>query len=126
MNLALLIFVGGVLHLGILLASVQVPKVLDWRTALKPLDPLSRQLIWVHGIFGALVIFGFGLVSLLFSADLASGSALARAVSGFIACFWAARLFIQFFIFRAEPHLKSVFLRAGYYGLTVVFIYHTI
>ena len=44
----------------------------------------------------------------------------------FVALFWAARLFVQFFVFDAEPYLKSGFLKAGYHGLTAVFTYHTI
>ena len=40
MNLELLIFTGGVLHFGILLASAMVPKVLDWKASLAKLDRL--------------------------------------------------------------------------------------
>jgi hypothetical protein len=46
-----LIFIGGLVHFGILLASAMVPRVLDWRTSLRKLDGLSRQLVWVHGLF---------------------------------------------------------------------------
>src|SRR5438128_2734795 len=49
MNLPLLILIGGVMHFGILLASACVPQVLDWKQELRKLDPLSRQLVWVHG-----------------------------------------------------------------------------
>ena len=41
----------------------------------------------------------------------------------FIALFWAARLVVQFFVFDAKPYLKTTLLKAGYHGLTVVFIY---
>ncbi len=66
MNLELLIFIGGILHFGILLASALLPKVLDWKASLGKLDGLSRQLVWVHGVFIVLVIIGFGLLSLVF------------------------------------------------------------
>ena len=42
----------------------------------------------------------------------------------FIALFWAARLIVQFVVFNARPYLKTAFLKAGYHGLTVVFVYH--
>ncbi|HMC10472.1 MAG TPA: hypothetical protein VKH44_04250, partial [Pirellulaceae bacterium] len=63
MSLPLLILIGGILHFGILLASAAVPQVLDWRRELSKLDPLSRQLVWVHGAFIVLVIIGFGAIS---------------------------------------------------------------
>jgi hypothetical protein len=122
----LLILIGGILHFGILCASALVPRVLNWKTSLKNLDALSRQLIWVHGVFIVLVIIGFGLLSLLFAAELATGSALARGVCLFISLFWAARLVVQFFIFDAKPYLTTAFLKAGYYGLTLVFAYQTL
>jgi len=126
MNLELLIFIGGILHFGILLASAMVPKVLDWKSSLDQLDGLSRQLVWVHGAFIVLVIIGFGFLSVSFAGDLASGTPLARGVCLFIALFWAARLIVQFFVFDAKPFLKTTLLKAGYHGLTIVFLYHAI
>ncbi len=125
-NLAWLIFIGGNLHFGILLASALVPKVLDWKGSLVRLDPLSRQLIWVHGAFIVLVIIAFGLLSVIFAHDLAAGTPLARGMCLFIALFWAARLAVQFFVFDARPHLTSAYLKVGYHGLTFVFLYQTI
>jgi hypothetical protein len=119
-----LIVVGGVLHFGILLASALVPRVLDWRSSLGALDRLSRQLIWVHGAFIVLVIVGFGAISLVYPAELASGAPLARAMCLFIAVFWGLRLLVQFFIFDARPFLTNWVLRAGYHALTLVFAYH--
>lgn len=126
MNLELLVFIGGILHFGILLASAMVPQVLDWKASLNKLDGLSRQLVWVHGAFIVLVIIGFGLLSVLFAGELVTGTPLARGVCLFIALFWAARLIVQFFVFDARPYLKSAFLKVGYHGLTVVFMHHAI
>jgi Membrane bound O-acyl transferase family len=118
-----LIFIGGILHFGILLASALVPVVLDWKGSLAKLDRLPRQLIWVHGLFIVLVIVAFGALSLFFSSDLAGGTRLARALCCFIAVFWATRLAIQLFVFDAKPYLSNVLLRVGYHGLTLVFTY---
>lgn len=125
-RLPLLILIGGVLHFGILIASACVPQVLDWKRELAKLDPLSRELVWVHGAFIVLVIIGFGAVSVALPGELAAGSLLARCVCGFIALFWTARLGVQLFVFDARPHLKSAFLRLGYSGLTAVFLYHAV
>lgn len=125
MSLQSLIVISGVLHFGTLLASAAVPQVLDWRRELGKLDRLSRQLIWVHGLFIVLVIIGFGTLTFFWPAELASHTPLARAVCGFIALFWGARLGIQFFVFDAKPYLKNWLVRIGYNGLTMVFIYQT-
>jgi hypothetical protein len=47
-------------------------------------------------------------------------------ISSFIALFWTARLFIQFFVFDAKPFLTSTFLKVGYHGLTLVFLYQAV
>ena len=91
-NLDTLIRIGGVLHLGILIASALVPGALEWKRELEKLRPLSRQLVWVHGVFIVLTIIGFGVISLIAAPDLASGTRLARAFCAFVAIFWLARL----------------------------------
>jgi hypothetical protein len=126
MNLYVWILIAGILHFGILVASALVPQVLDWKGSLAKLDLLSRQLIWVHGAFIVLVIFSFGLLSVVLAHELASGSLLARGVCLLIAVFWGARLGVQFFVFDAKPYLKSAFLKIGYHGLTLVFGYITV
>ena len=82
MNMELLIFIGG-----ILLASALVLKVLDWKACLGKLDGLSRQLVWVHGLFIVLVIVRFGVLSLVFPSELATGAPLARGMCLFVASF---------------------------------------
>lgn len=126
MNLELLVIIGGILHFGILFASAMVPMVLDWKASLDKLDSLSRQLVWVHGAFIVLVIIGFGLLSVFFASELVTGTPLAQGVCLFVAIFWAARLVVQFFVFDARPYLKTMFLKAGYHGLSLVFVYHVV
>jgi hypothetical protein len=123
MNLDLFIFVGGILHFGILLASALVPQVLNWQESLRTLPRLFRQLVWVHGVFIVLVIVGFGAISVLFASELAAGTPLARGMCLFVGLFWAARLAVQFLVFDAQSYLTTAFLKAGYHGLTVVFMY---
>ena len=54
--LTTLLCIGGLMHFGILIASALVPRVLDWRSELRKLNPLTRQLVWVHGVFIVLTI----------------------------------------------------------------------
>lgn len=123
LSLVLLLRIGGVLHFGILIASALVPQVLDWKSELRKVPRLLRQLVWVHGIFIVLTIIGFGIISILHADALAAGTPLARAICGLIATFWLLRLAVQFCVFDASPHLTSAFLRLGYHGLTLVFLY---
>ncbi|MBP90399.1 MAG: hypothetical protein CMJ64_27450 [Planctomycetaceae bacterium] len=122
--LATLLVIGGVLHLGTLLAGALVPRVLDFRTQLRDASPLFRQLVWVYALYIFLTILGFGVVSIVFAELLADGTPLARAVCGFIALFWIVRLLIQLFVYDANSYLAGWPLKLGYHGLTVVFSYH--
>jgi hypothetical protein len=121
--LAALLVIAGLLHLCITSAGAVMTLVLDWRRSLTPLCALTRDIIWTHGAFVLLTIIGVGAVSILCAPSLASGEPLARAVCGFIAGFWALRLFVGFFLFDAKPFLTSAMLRLGYHGLTAVFVY---
>lgn len=122
-SLESLLIIAGVLHFGILSASFVVPRVLDWRGQLARLPAIFRQVVWVHGAFIALIIIGFGAISLLLPGELAGRSLLARWVCGFIALFWGTRLVLQFAFFRPGELLKNRLLKVGYHGLTCVFAY---
>lgn len=126
MYLPTLIFISGVLHLGTLLGSAQVPKELNFKDELPKVAPLMRQWILVAGLYVVINLIAFGLISIFLSEELASGEPLARAFCGYVACFWLVRLVIQFTVFDAKPYLRNWFLRVGYHGLTLVFTWHTL
>lgn len=118
-----LIFVAGLLHFGVLIASALIPQVLDWRSDLARLAPLTRRLVWVHGAYIVGTITFFGLLASLLPSVLNSGTPLARAICGFIAVFWAIRLTLQYRVLYARELLRGPLLTAGYHGLTAVFGY---
>lgn len=126
LSLTQMIALGGLLHLSPLAAGLCLPKVLDMRADLRPLGEFLRRLVWVHGAYIVGMIVAFAAVSLALPADLASGSPLARAICGFIALFWTARLAVQAFVFKADAIAHTPWLKAGYYGLTVVFAYFAV
>jgi hypothetical protein len=121
-----LIVIGGLLHLGTLLGSAQVPRELKFREELPRLSPLLQHWILVTGGYIAVDLVAFGIVSIYCTKELVSGTPLARAFCGFVAIFWGIRLLIAFFVFDAKPYLRNWFLRIGYHGLTAVFIYQTL
>ena len=122
-TLTTLLILAGVCHFGILLASALVPRVLDWRGELARVSPLSRHVVWTHGVFIVLTIVAFGVITVANAPTLAAGSTLARWFCGFVAVFWLSRLVVQLFLFDARPYLKTALLKLGYHGLTVVFTY---
>ena len=121
-----LIFISGILHLGTLIGSAQVPKELKFNEELPKVAPLMRHWILVAGAYVVLNLIAFGAISLTLSKELASGSPLARAFCGYVAIFWGCRLVVQFFVFDAKPYLRNWFLTLGYHGLTLVFTWHTL
>ena len=120
-----LILIGGVLHFFTLIASAMVPKTLDWKGELAKLMPFLRTLFWVYGAFIVLTIAAFGVMSVLYPKELASGAGLARGVCAFIAIFWGVRLVVQLFVFDASEFLTTWYFKLGYHVLTVTFIYQT-
>jgi len=125
-TLQTLIMISGILHLGTLLGSAQVPRELKFREELPKLSPLLRHWIIVAGGYIVLDLIAFGVISLMFSHELSSGQPLARGICAFISVFWGIRLLIQCFLFDAKPYLRTLFLRVGYHGLTAVFAWHTL
>ncbi len=119
------LFVAGLLHFFVLIASALVPQVLDWRRDLAQLHPLTRKMIWVHGIYIVFVIVGFGVVATWHADALAGGTPLARTVCAAIALFWGSRLLLQYGVLGASSLLEKWWLRLGYHGLTVTFGYFT-
>lgn len=123
-TLQLLIILAGLTHLTVLAASAAAPRVLNWRDELALLQPLSRQLVWVHGVFIVLVIVGFAAVSLLNSAALTDGSMLSRSVCALIAVFWLLRLMMGLFVFDTRSVLTTAARKLGYALLNVVIVFH--
>jgi len=119
----LLILVGSLLHFSTLVAAAMVPGKLNWKEELAKLSPFLRRMFWVCGAFIVLCITSLGVISAVNYSELVSGGRLARSFCAFTAVFWGLRLFVQFFVFDASEYLTSWFYKAGYHGLSLVFIY---
>jgi hypothetical protein len=124
-TLTTLIRLAGIGQLSVLAASALVPLRLNWRTELKSLSRLHRQMYWVYGGYVVLAIVAFGFISLFQAQELAIGGGLARAVCGYIAVFWGARLVLQA-VFDVKEHLTAWWLKAGYHVLTCLFLGFTL
>lgn len=123
MNAELAVRIAGVMQLGLLSAAVVLPKKLEWRKQLDLLSPLVRQLFVVYAVYVVSMIAALGAVSVGLADKLVDGSTLARAVTGFTALFWTARLALQFFVFDTKPYRTNRFFEIAYHALTVTFVY---
>src|SRR5881296_3044907 len=90
-----LIFAGGIGQLCVLVASALVPLRLNWRTELRSLSGLHRQMYWVYGGYIVLSIIAFSLISVVNARELAAGSGLARGFCFYVAVFWGIRVGLQ-------------------------------
>lgn len=121
-----LLLLAGYGHFGILLASIQVPRVLDWRDELASLHPFVRQFFWVYGVFIVFTIAALGTLTLMNLQALVDGDAVARSLAGFTSLFWGLRLVVQLFVFDARPFLTNVWRWLGYQTLTGAFVFFTL
>ena len=112
---------AGLAHLGLIAAGATMPRVVQLHLHVAALPPFIRRLFWVYYSFIALCLAGFGALTFFLAPELASGTALARAVCGFLAIFWTMRLFVAAFVFDVGPYLANAFLRLGYHATNVVF-----
>jgi hypothetical protein len=117
-----LIFMAGAGQLCVLIASALVPTRLNWRSEFAKLPRLHRQMYWVYGGYVVLSIIAFGVICLLNSEELASGSRLARSVCAYMAVFWGVRLALQA-VLDVKEYLTAWWLIAGEVVLTLLFLY---
>ncbi|HIE98503.1 MAG: hypothetical protein ABGZ53_01515 [Fuerstiella sp.] len=125
-TLEVLIAISGIIHLGTLFGSAQVPRELKFREELPKLNPLLRHWVLVAGGYIIFNITSFGVISLVFRSELAEQTVIARVFCGYVSIFWLIRLVIQLFFFDAKPYLRNTLLKLGYHGLTMVFLWQTV
>jgi len=86
------LWIAGLGHFVILIASLQVPIQLDWKHDLAQIRPLNRKLLWVQGAFTVLTIIAFGTLILVLHRELLRGDRAAMGLIAFIAVYWSARV----------------------------------
>jgi alginate O-acetyltransferase complex protein AlgI len=123
LDLATMLRIAGILHLGLLVAGSLMPKVLGLRGHLAMLPPLVRQIFWVYYAFIALCLVSFCVITIVFADTLASGTTFARALCAFFALFWTLRLVAGTFVFDLRPYLSSSYRRAGLAAMNITFMY---
>jgi alginate O-acetyltransferase complex protein AlgI len=123
MNTIHLLRLASLTYFGIIAAALLMPRVVGLRIHLKSLPEFIRALFWVYYMFLGLCLTAFGFGTFIFADDLASGTRSARAICGFLALFWTARLFTGIFIFDLRPYLTSAWRRIGLMAANTAFTF---
>ena len=117
----LVLWLAGIGHFCVLIASFQVPSRLHWREDLKQLTPFNRKLMWVYGGFTVFTIVAFGTLTLALHAELLRGERAALALALFIGVYWTLRIAVEFFYYDLADWPRGRGMVAGRILLTLLF-----
>jgi len=116
------LWLAGLGHFIVLIASFQVPFRLGWKKDLAKLNPFNRKLMWTSGGFTVLTISAFGLMTLFYHSEFVNGSPVAIGLAAFISTFWIVRILIDIFCFRHDEWPKGPGFLIGHILLTTLFV----
>ncbi len=91
----------GTLLIILALLHFFFPKYFNWKQELSSLSIMNRQMMYVHSLFIAFVIFLMGLLCLTSSNELLS-TTLGKRISLGLGIFWTVRLCVQFFGYSSK------------------------
>ena len=114
---------AALLHLGLICAGASMPKAVDLKANLGLLSPFVRRLFLVYYAFIGLVLVGFGVLTLVFASQMATGEPVARGLCFLLTAFWLLRLIAATFVFDVRPYLTNLWYKLGYRATNVVFVY---
>jgi hypothetical protein len=121
-----LLVLAGLGQLVLTLVSLTLPRILGWKEETAKLRSLTRKVFWIYAGYIWSTNVAFGLVSSLAPEWLLAPGSLARAVAGFIAIYWGARLFLQLFVLDRKDAPQGALFRAADAALTTLFLALTI
>jgi hypothetical protein len=121
-----LIVSAGVGQLGLVVASLAIPRALRWREDLARLRPLTRQVFWVYAAYIWATNLAFGMFSTFSPRRLLDRTPLAGAVCAYIAIYWGARLVIQFTYLDRTDAPKGLLFGIGETILVGLFVLLTL
>jgi hypothetical protein len=120
--LSLGLWLAGIGHFCVLIASFQVPSRLHWKEDLAKLSAFNRKLMWVHGAFAVLTIVAFGTLTLTLHDEMLRGDRAALGLAAFIGTYWSARVLVDLFYYEHKDWPRGPAFKAGHVLLTSIFI----
>ncbi len=120
--LSMALWLAGLGHFCVLIASFQVPSRLGWKSDLAKLTPFNRKLMWTYGGFTVLTILAFGTLTLTLHNEMLRGDRAALGLAAFIGVFWAARVTADAAYFRHTDWPQGTSFVVGHILLTTLFV----
>jgi hypothetical protein len=120
---SLALWLAGIGHFCVLIASFQVPAKLDWKEDLQNLTSFNRKLMWVHGGFAVLTIIAFGTLTLALHTEILRGDRAALGLALFIGVYWALRIAVDFLYYEHADWPRGRGFVLGHILLTSLFAY---
>jgi hypothetical protein len=117
------LWLAGLGHFCVLIASFQVPSRLGWKEDLAKLTSFNRKLMWVHGGFAVLTIVAFGAMTLLLHNEMLRGDRAAVALAAFIGTYWTARIVVDFTYYEHKDWPTGRGFVLGHIMLTLLFAF---
>jgi hypothetical protein len=119
------IYLAGLAQIALVIGSLTIPKILNWRVELAKVQPLIKQMFWTYAAYILVINLCFGLLSALAPREITNGSKLAMLVTAFIALYWLSRVLIQFLYFDRTNFSPGFWNRITEVVLISLFIFLT-
>jgi hypothetical protein len=117
------LWLAGIGHFCVLIASFQVPGRLGWKEDLQKLTSFNRKLMWVHGGFAVLTIVAFGTLTVALHAEMLRGDRAALGLALFIGIYWALRIVVDFAYYEHKDWPRGGTFLIGHILLTSLFAF---
>jgi len=118
-----LIILGGI---GQIFTALIYPyvrhNVFDWYNDVKQLKPLNQEIAKTYGRYIQGLNFSFGLIAILLTTDLQSGSRLAIALTGLIAAYWIGKVATQIAYYPMYQIPQKTLFKIGGYFMNTLFV----
>lgn len=101
------------------------PKRFDWKTELRPLSLINRQVMYVHTFFIAVIVFLMGLLCLTSTQEII-GTNLGKKIALGLGFFWFLRLIIQFFGYSSELWKGKTFETTVHILFSILWTYFSV
>jgi membrane bound O-acyltransferase family protein len=108
-------------HLAVLIASLQAPMRLGWKSDIAKLTPFNQKIFWVYGFYILLCIVSFALLTWQLHDAFLAGELTARWLAAFIAVFWTIRVCVDIFWYDHREWPRGNSLVAGHALVTSLF-----
>jgi hypothetical protein len=117
------LWLAGLGHFCVLIASLQVPRRLGWKADLAKLTPFNRKLMWVYGGFAVFTITAFGVMTLFSHNEMLCGDKTALALATFIGVYWTGRIVVDFTYYDHRDWPRGPRFVLGHILLTLLFVF---